>query len=246
MNRTKIEWCDYTWNPVVGCKHGCSYCYARRFAERGLGEYGRWDKGRRFNPRFLPERLNEPGQVQKPSKIFTVSMGDLFGDWVPAKWIWEVLKIADECSHHTFLFLTKNPQRYLEYSGVELGAWPYKQERIDFPRNCWAGLSVTDFQSWTWANCRLDHILAPVRFLSIEPLSGEVARLISANGLPPGADWVIIGAQTGPGAKPPNPDWVQAILDKTRERNVPVFLKDNLNWPDKVQEFPAMSGDFSG
>lgn len=56
MNRTKIEWCDYTWNPVVGCKHGCSYCYAKRFAERGLGEYGKHEKGRRFEPRFLPDR----------------------------------------------------------------------------------------------------------------------------------------------------------------------------------------------
>lgn len=137
MNRTNIEWCDYTWNPVTGCLHGCSYCYARRMAKRfgkseGLPSRPPCDCqiGLRyiaqpgevfpagFIPTFYPGRLEEPKKVKKPSRIFTVSMGDLFGEWVSPEWIDAVLQVVRECPQHTFIFLSKNPARY------EIYEWP--------------------------------------------------------------------------------------------------------------------------
>ncbi len=230
QGKNGIGWCDYTWNPVTGCKHGCPYCYARRIAKRFREN---------FEPEFHANRLGEPAEVKKPSKIFVVSMGDLFGEWVPDEWIKQVLSEANWCSHHTFMFLTKNPQRYLEYSGVKLGAWPHgNEDRIAFPRNCWAGVSVTDFKSWTWLSCRIQHVLAPVKFVSFEPLCENVSKFINVHGIPDGVGWVIVGAQTGPGAVKPEPRWVERIVEKCRTKKVPVFLKDNLNWPEKIQEFP--------
>ncbi len=281
MNRTKIEWADYTWNPVTGCLHGCPYCYAARIVGRFGGDHADakdiqealelvcgFNKDEfevtgkcvsldyavcgmeanepypfGFRPTFHRYRLNEPARVKKPARIFAVSMGDLFGDWVPMKWIWQILSEADKCSRHTFMFLTKNPQRYLEYSGVKLGAWPHgNEERIAFPGNCWAGVSVTDVKSWTWISCRIHHVLAPVKFISIEPLFEDVFKFINANGIPLGVDWVIVGAQTGPGAVKVKPEWIERIIVECRDAKVPVFLKDNLGWPEKIQEFPAKGG----
>lgn len=115
MNRTRIETFDYSWNPIVGCRNGCPWCYARRFAERGLGEYGQHPKGSRFEPRLLPERLGEPMQVKKPARIFAVSMGDLFSDGVEDDWRDKVVGAMDIAFRHTFFALTKRPDRMREY-----------------------------------------------------------------------------------------------------------------------------------
>ncbi|WP_427340925.1 DUF5131 family protein [Caloranaerobacter sp. DY30410] len=225
MNKTKIEWCDYTWNPVTGCLHGCHYCYARRIAERFRSKnnytyvdgikpsYIKEPYPYGFYPTFYPDRLNQPKKLNKPSKIFVVSMGDLFGDWVPIEWIKEVINVVRECEQHTFMFLTKNGKRLKD---------------IDFPDNAWVGVSIGGHGIYDGL-CRCN---AKVKFISIEPLLEEVKYL-------PIVDWYIIGAQTGPGAKKPKKEWVQSIIDVCRESNKPVFLKDNLNWHEKIQEFPV-------
>ena len=148
MNRTKIEWCDSTWNPVTGCKHGCEYCYAKRIAERYAGSVsaGSFD-GRKlveldeqplverkngkvsgapfpvgFRPTLHKYRLWEPAHVKKPQTIFVCSMADLFGEWVPDEWIAEVFNACLLSPQHRYLFLTKNPGRYMKLA--EAGVLP--------------------------------------------------------------------------------------------------------------------------
>ena len=121
MNETKIEWADYRWNPVVGCKHGCWFCYAavmnRRF--KIIPDF--------TDPQFFINRLNHPSKFGKPGRVFVVSMGDLFGDWVPSVWILTILNVVKQYPQHTFMFLTKNHTRYFEFS---------------FPENCMIGLPL--------------------------------------------------------------------------------------------------------
>ncbi len=218
MNRTKIEWTDFTWNPVTGCLHGCPYCYGRKIANRFRSIFPNG-----YKPTFHPERLEEPYRIKKPSKIFVCSMGDLFGNWVPAKWIEAVIRVAEDNPQHIFQFLTKNPARYKEFS---------------FPRNCWLGTTVTSYEDQ-------DRILdlprygengRTINFVSFEPLLGEVNLEGWIWGY---IDWVIIGAQTNP-YRPPKPEWVERIIVGARRNGKPVFLKDNLRWPERIQEFPEV------
>lgn len=215
MNRTKIEWCSHTWNVVTGCLHGCLYCYAARI-------YNRF--GRSFEPQRHPERLRTPMKVKKPSRVFVSSTGDLFGKWVPEKWIREVIDISTLAHWHTFIFLTKNPERLKTFN-----LWP---------PNAWVGASITDQASADRTIPALRSVESSVRFLSIEPLLGEI-NLKGAESL----NWIIVGAQTGPGAKPPDWAWGQEIIQYTDEHNIPLFMKDNLGGEHfgmvgAVQEYP--------
>lgn len=259
MNKTRIEWTDYTWNPVTGCwgpggtaekPNRCAYCYAVGVANRFYEQSavlcgGTKTRGDKFAPRFHPERLSQPAKVKKPSKIFVCSMADLFGDWVPFRWIEEVLRVAQDCEQHTFQFLTKNPKRL-----TEIRNWP---------KNCWVGTTVTNQAD---ADERLPWLLqvdAPVRFVSHEPLLENIDateaihcshcgytrkdQIIQmdhhlCNG-PGWINWAIIGAMTGPGAVRPKTGWVQGLVDQYRAAAVPLFLKDNLKWPEKIQEWPT-------
>jgi protein gp37 len=268
MNRTKIEWCDYTWNPVTGCwgpggvseeySNRCWYCYAKKMANRFYG-----DGQDHFFPQFHPERLGQPSKIKKPSRIFVCSMGDLFGDWVPWQWIKSVLTCAEVNQEHTFIFLTKNPARYAEFN--------------PWPKNCWVGCTVTNQEDADERIPDLFKVKAPVRFVSVEPMLGlvDLNQIRGKNGLvfwPPCSsecpewragcnpglrrfecyhratsytserlNWLIIGALTGPGAKAhqPKPEWAQSLIDQARAAGVPVFLKDNLKWPEQIQEWPG-------
>lgn len=299
MNKTKIEWADYTWNPVTGCLHNCTYCYARRIANRFKGwtdsegdthydtilttdnpirelqeplyiapkeRLGKWPKAPYpygFIPTFHRYRLDEPQKVKTPSKIFSVSMGDLFGNWVPDEWIDEVFTACFNADWHTYYFLTKNPARYeraiARYDGEERGF------DIEVWDHIWFGATVT-CQEDTDRLADLMKFREGRKFASIEPLLGpmDIRRYLQGRWSPdyekrcwhliqkydgrvtdatsvilkPRLDWVIIGAQTGPGAKPPKPEWVQDIIDQCGAAGVPVFLKDNLKWPVKIQEWP--------
>lgn len=260
MNKSKIEWCDYTWNPVTGCEHNCPYCYAERIAMRFKGKA--FPNG--FNPSFYAERLREPMKLRTPSKIFAVSMGDLFGDWVPNEWISEVFKICKEAPQHQYIFLTKNPKKF----GLINGLW-YNYD-CKWPENAWLGTSITN-QVDAKRILKLPYGGANT-FVSIEPLLESVdlsfylpekdtrykcsycghhtnylsnhCQHCNKDGGYSGSfrkkpiNWIIVGAQTGPGAKQPKPEWVEAIINQARKRDIPIFLKDSLNWPEKIQEFP--------
>ncbi len=212
MNKTRIPWTDLSWNPVTGCLHACSYCYARRMYQRF---------GRSFKPAFHLERLDQPKKRKEPSKIFVCSVADLFGDWVPQEWINAVLGVVVDCPQHTFQFLTKNPARYVG---------------INWPANCWVGTTVTSSLGEQHLTKHLSDIMikvsAPVRFLSAEPLLGR----LRIGGWKP--DWVIIGAQTGPDAMQPNKKWVEDLTRDARACGAAVFYKPNLEWKNPPREFP--------
>lgn len=216
-----IGWCDYTWNPVTGCKRDCTFqtecmaprarCYAKAIATRFAGSKA-WPNG--FEPTFHPKRLAEPSRVPKPSRIFVCSMGDLFGPWVDVAWIHAVLDVVRECDWHTFQFLTKYPEN---------------AALVDFPANAWAGTTVvgsTVTAIMADMDRRLDLLRkfrAPVRFLSCEPLCGPVDVALAD------PDWIIVGAASGPGGFQPQEVWVRAIDSYARRHNVPVYHKDGLH-----------------
>ena len=221
MNKTNIEWTDYTWNPVPGCEHGCPYCYARPMAHRFYPpEIG-------FKPHFWPERLDEPMRLLKPSKIFVTSMGDLFGKWVPDEWIEAVLETVEACPQHTFQFLTKNPERMI-------GRWP---------DNCWMGATATDQAMFDKASWFLSFIPNnAVKFISCEPLLGPI-RLTNKWGYEH-LNWIIIGAMTGPKAVKPKEIWIWRLIEDAAEHNIPVFAKANLGkFYSKWQAWPVPKDD---
>ena len=221
MNRTAIEWAQFTWNPITGCTRGCAYCYARRMAYRLRGRYG-YPQDDPFAPTFHPDRLHEPSQRKKPAKIFTCSMGEMFDPQVNFLWVDKIFRIMSTVPRHTFQVLTKQPQNALD-------------RLIFIPDNCWIGISqdgrYTDDSMFHY----LLNITAETKFVSFEPLLGPIPDLDSNLC---GIDWVIIGAQTGPGAVPPEKEWILGIINAARDYDIPVFLKDNLNWHEQVREWP--------
>lgn len=182
MNKTKIEWTDYTWNPVTGCQHGCPYCYARKIAMRFDGH---------FNPTFHEKRLT--GKMPKaPSKIFVCSMADLFGDWVPDEWVIKVLKVARQNPQHIFQFLTKNPKLYSEFQDL-------------FTDNMWFGTTIDTSEMALYRLKQLEKVKG-YKFISFEPLLGDMTGMDLSK-----IDLVIIGQMTGQGAIKAKTEWIESI-----------------------------------
>jgi protein gp37 len=205
MNKTKIEWTDYTWNPITGCLHGCPYCYAKKITERFPKAFPNG-----FLPTFYPERISEPEKLKKPSKIFTVSMGDMFGDWVSIGWIRKIFMEIHSTPQHQYQILTKNPK-----NAVNL------LETLHFP-NLWLGTSIEDQKT---CKKRLPEIKKAkhggIKFISFEPLKGPIKCDLS------GIDWIIIGAQTNP-LKLPEEKWVEDLMDAAVIAGAEIFLKNSL------------------
>ena len=212
MNRTKIEWTDYSWNPITGCLYDCWYCYAKKLFTRFH---------RSFEPTFHPERLEEPAKLKKPSKIFCCSVSDLFAYWTKEEWREAVIGAIAKYPQHTFQLLTKQPQ------GIEF---------FRKPDNIWCGVTVTCQQDVD--NNMIRHLRkrtnAKVKFVSFEPLLGEIGCDLR------GIDWVIIGKLTGSRAVKLQKEWVENLIKNAEHHDVPVFIKDNLSWHKKVQEFPEV------
>lgn len=220
MNRTGIEWTDFTWNIVTGCEgpdgKPCDYCYARRIARR----FGKTKAERAFRPEFHLDRLGGPIHRKKPARIFVCSMADLFGDWVKPEWIKTILDVVRRAPQHTFQFLTKNPARYRSF---------------EFPPNVWLGATTVDCIAYDDTREPLHYMreLGHITYMSVEPMLGPV-RL---TGFAP--DWIIIGPQNGPGAVPPKRKWVEDLIADARCAGTAVFLKDKLNWNGhRPQESP--------
>jgi len=211
MNTTGIEWTDKSWNPVTGCKHGCEYCYAKAISHRFK---------KSWEPMFYESRIRQPLKENRSKKIFVCSMADLFGNWVPTGWIERVLHICKLSKQHTFQFLTKNPERLLDFK---------------FPKNCWIGASATNQRQYDRAVNVLERIGDHVTFLSCEPLLEHIKPSKPV-------DWLIIGACSYPKASQPEKEWALELMDFADAHGIPVFLKPNLKViPANRKEFPVCS-----
>lgn len=214
-SNSKIEWTDATWNPVRGCTKispGCKHCYAATFAERFRGVKGHpYEQG--FDLRIVSEKLAEPLRWRVPKMVFVNSMSDLFQDGVPDSYIESVARVMVAARWHTFQVLTKRSDRMRRLL----------QSRLRFAadqRHIWWGVSVEDRK---YGLPRIDDLRgapAEVRFLSVEPLL-ESLGMVNLNGI----SWVIVGGESGHGARPLKREWVTSVRDQCRSAGVPFFFK---------------------
>ena len=209
-SNSSIEWTDSTWNPVTGCTKispGCKHCYAERMAIRLAGmNQPRYRNG--FEVTLQPDLVRLPLRWRQPRVIFVNSMSDLFHEDVPESFIAEVFDTMVGGHWHTFQILTKRADRPAEMAA-----------RLPWPINVWMGVSV-ESPRYVHRIERLRSVPAAVRFLSIEPLLAPIRSLPLAD-----IDWVIVGGESGPGARPMSPDWVREIRDSCVEKGVPFFFK---------------------
>jgi protein gp37 len=214
-DRSAIEWTDATWNPVRGCQKvsaGCKNCYAETFAERFRGVPGHpFEQG--FDLRLVPERLSVPLRWRTPRRIFVNSMSDLFQDGVPDSFIEDVGRVMHSAHWHVFQVLTKRHDRMYALLRGRL-SW-----MATLP-NVWWGVTVEDRSSGLTRLAALRETPGAVRFLSVEPLLEDLGRLDLDH-----IDWVIVGGESGRGARPIQPDWVRNILASCRAQRVPFFFK---------------------
>lgn len=243
MEKTRIDWAESSWNPVTGCFHDCPYCYAKSIARRFDGgkvlERGFWTvlnepieiSGKispypyGFLPTFHKYRLGEYRE-KKGRNIFVCSMADLFGEWVPDEWIKDIFEDCQAAPQHNYLFLTKNPERYIELA---------KKGLLPSDDNFWYGSSVTgpkDFYAWFSKKYHW--------FLSVEPILDDLGEMDSDAQKP---EWIIVGAETGRrrGKVIPSPEWIEKIRFQCAKYDIPLFMKSSLAgiYPvPLIQEFP--------
>ncbi len=229
MGKTRIEWTDYSINPVKGfCPMACEdnrgkeYCYARRMYKRF-----KWNPEIRFDELWIPTLAN----IKQPSRIFVGSTIELFGDWVKYWWLKTIFDWCLWYPQHTFIFLTKQPRNLAKWS--------------PFPPNCWVGVSATNYTMASGARYYLRHLKATVKFLSVEPLLEplEDRRGCQFEFIGSGISWVIVGQCTPVSPSTiPKREWIYEIIEAADKARIPVFIKDNLKpmFGQIVrQEFPS-------
>ena len=217
--RSRIEWTETTWNPTTGCDRvsaGCDHCYALTLAKRlkamGSPKYTHDGDPRTSGPGFgvatHPAALAEPFRWRQPRLVFVNSMSDLFHARVPLEFIQQVFRVMDATPQHTYQVLTKRPRRMRRLA-----------TELSWPDNLWVGTSVesTDVLGRV---TDLQAVPAAVRFLSCEPLLGPLSDLDLS-----GIGWVIVGGESGPGARAMDPDWVRDIRESCQQAEVPFFFK---------------------
>jgi protein gp37 len=210
LARSSIEWTESTWNPVSGCDKispGCKHCYAETMAKR-LMAMGQPNYRQGFKLALHPAMLERPLAWRTPQMVFVNSMSDLFHKDVPLLFIQRVFDVMRRAEWHTFQVLTKRAERLEELA-----------PSLPWPRNVWMGVSV-EREDYTF---RIDHLRqtpAAVRFLSLEPLLGPVPGLDLR-----GIDWVIVGGESGPRARPMEQAWATDIRDQCRRAGIPFFFK---------------------
>lgn len=255
MNRSKIEWCDHTWNPITGCLHNCEYCYARRMTKRFSGDVrlNKMAKGDYrtalsadescelyvldepmlnetgkplvypfgFEPTLHRYRFDTLDKLKMGNNIFVGAMADVFGKWVPEEWIEEVIRECVKRPQHNYLFLTKNPDRYISL---------LLDEKLPELPNMWYGVTVTNSLQAETAEATMQDLPSEAHaFLSIEPIMEDVLEALGIT-IANFADWVIIGAETGKNKNKivPKLEWIEKIVRLCDEYHIPVFMKDSL------------------
>jgi protein gp37 len=212
---SKIEWTDATWNPLRGCTKvspGCKHCYAETFAERFRGVPGHpYEQG--FDLRLVPEKLAEPLRWKTSRMVFVNSMSDLFHENVPDEYVVAVAKVMQRANWHTFQVLTKRAERLRKLLSTKL-------KFVAALQHIWWGVSVEDKRFGLTRISHLQKAPARTRFLSIEPLLEDLGRL-DLNGI----QWVIVGGESGAGARTLDPAWVESIRDQCERERVSFFFK---------------------
>lgn len=208
--RTNIEWTEMTWNPVTGCTKispGCKHCYAETLSRR-LRAMGaeRYNNG--FQVTLHQDLIELPLKWKRPRVVFVNSMSDLFQEEVPIAFIQQIFETMRKCPQHQFQVLTKRAERLAEVA-----------TELEWSNNVWMGVSV-ESQDYAFRSRLLRSVPASVRFLSVEPLLSRIDRLPLT-----GIHWVIVGGESGPGARPMKPVWVESIYRQCRKKNVPFFFK---------------------
>ncbi|MCR9161676.1 MAG: DUF5131 family protein [Nannocystaceae bacterium] len=210
-----IEWTDATWNPVRGCTKispGCKHCYAQTFSERWRGTPGHpYEQG--FDLRLVPEKLTDPLRWSRSRTIFVNSMSDLFHKGVPDTYVGAVFDTMVLANWHIYQVLTKRARRLRDYTRREHPA-------LADHKHIWLGVSVEDRR---WGLPRIDELretTAGVKFLSVEPLLEDLGQVDLT-----GIDWVIVGGESGLGARPMKPEWALSIRDQCQDAGVPFFFK---------------------
>ena len=196
MSQSSIEWTEMTWNPLTGCNKisaGCKFCYAERMAKR-LKEMGVPQYRNGFELTLQPQTLAQPYTWRTPKVVFVNSMSDLFHKDVPLEYIQKVFKVMNDTPHHTYQVLTKRADRLAELS-----------EQLNWTPNIWMGVSV-EAEKVSWRIKELAKTGAAIKFLSVEPLIAPVKNLYLEH-----IDWVIVGGESGPGARPMKKEWVDHV-----------------------------------
>lgn len=215
MKPTKIEWTDATWNPSTGCNKvtaGCKYCYAEVMAKRlqAMRTPG-YENGFEFT--LMPERLDLPKKTKKPTKFFVNSMSDLFHEKMPFDYLDKVFKVIEETPQHQYQILTKREKILASYF-----------EKRKVPQNVWLGVTVENSKTKNRIDV-LRKIEAKIRFLSIEPLIGDIGVLNLEE-----IHWVIVGGESGHKARPMKSEWAINIQKQCDEQNVAFFFKQWGTW----------------
>lgn len=214
-DNSSIEWTDATWNPVRGCSKvspGCKHCYAETFAERWRGIPGHpYEQG--FDLRLVPEKLQEPIGWKRPRRIFVNSMSDLFQRDIPVEFVKSVFETMRKADWHIYQVLTKRHENMKAVVNKHL-SWVKDENHI------WLGVSVEDRKHGLPRIDALRDTKAALRFLSIEPLLEDLGELDLS-----GIGWVIVGGESGPGARPIELSWVTSIRDQCKKQRVPFFFK---------------------
>lgn len=207
---SSIEWTESTWNPLTGCTKispGCKHCYAERMAKR-LQAMGQRNYVNGFSLAMHQHVLEQPLSWKKPQTIFVNSMSDLFHIDVPLDFIQRTFDVMNRAHWHRFQVLTKRSERLAEIS-----------RELPWGNNIWMGVSVEN-KDYLYRIDHLRHTEATVKFLSLEPLLGPLGKFDLK-----GIDWVIVGGESGPGARFMHPDWVREIRDNCLDQEVPFFFK---------------------
>ena len=210
---SKISWTDVTWNPITGCtpiSEGCANCYAQRWAKRlqqiGLGKYLNG-----FKPTFHPEELKKPLKWRKPRIVFVCSMGDIFHQYIDSDFVHRIFGVIRECPQHTFQVLTKRAERSAYYA-----------EGYSYLKNVWFGVTVESDKYLRRINYLPAYNNKCKTFISFEPILGPIGD-INLEGI----NWVIVGGETGPGARPMKIEWARQIRDMCIDQGVPFFFKSH-------------------
>ena len=224
QDNASIEWAQWSWNPITGCKHPCPYCYARDIANRFYPQ--------KFEPSIYPERMAMPGNTHVPGaadentafkNVFTCSMADLFGRWVPDEWVRAVFSVVKDNPQWNFLFLTKFPKRMVEF---------------EYPENAWLGASVDCQDRVKATEDAFEGVRSGTKWLSVEPML-EPLKFTRLSLF----DWIVIGGaspSTGTPEWVPPIDWLVDIHAQTREAGCKIYYKDNTKLPPelRIREYP--------